>query len=313
MMRRAVSVLLWLAACKPELNPVRPPPTHEVLLAGGVWVAHNLGCAAGCEQIRRGDRIVAVDGVQVDHGAAVDASGLDRGSPVKLTIVSYGSTVAREVTISAAPHDELTPIRGAPSLFTVGAAALDRAPAWARGPLFGRVIPALGLRRTVEPHEFVTGRQLYGRAALLVLWPAPVRLAEMQAFDAAFLEVYAQVQAQREELRRAGVYPIFAAGFAVDRRVRDLPRLRDDPRSRGEAPIYQLVDEPGSDAQFGVEGSGTDLQAELFDRTFTPAVVVIDRRGIVRFHARGFPLGRGETIAAAITFARDALRDGPAG
>jgi hypothetical protein len=119
---------MLLAACA-ELNPARPPPDHAVLAPGGVWVAYNLGCERGCDEIKRGDRILAVDGRPVSSGAELDAIGLARGRPLALKVATYGSHEVRDVTLLATPNDRLPPLDDMPPLLTVGAAALDRAPA----------------------------------------------------------------------------------------------------------------------------------------------------------------------------------------
>lgn len=286
--RRIALAAALLAAC--ERNPPRPPPTAADLAGGGVWIAHNLGCERGCDRLRRGDRILAVDGRPVSSGAELDAIGLARGEPVSLRITPHRAGTTRDVTLVATPSD--------PPLLTVGAAALDRAPAWAREPLFARAIPALGLVRRTDPHELLTGRQLHGRAALLVLWPPPTRLAERRARDAALPALHARLQAHHEALQRAGVYTALA-GFATR-------PLRDDPRTRGPLPVFDHVAEA---PQFGVDR--VDLHAELFGRAHAAAIVILDRRGVVRFHARGFPAGLSDTIDLAVDFALHALRDEP--
>ncbi len=74
--RRDVLLSVLLGACGPELDPARPPPAHGDLAPGGVWVAYNLGCEVGCDQIERGNRILAIDGPSVaDPDAPPDERG----------------------------------------------------------------------------------------------------------------------------------------------------------------------------------------------------------------------------------------------
>jgi hypothetical protein len=81
---RLTAVALALAACGPELNPPRAP---EGLADGGVYVAYNRGCELGCDRLRRGDRILAVDGLAVASGAEF---GHDHDTPVILVIDRRG-------------------------------------------------------------------------------------------------------------------------------------------------------------------------------------------------------------------------------
>lgn len=309
--RRPALLALALAACGPELNPARPPPTHEDLAPGGVWVAYNLGCARGCDQIQRGDRILAVDGRPVATGAEIDALDLANGAPRRLTLAPRGQRPARDVTIVAAPHDELPPIPAAPPLFTVGAAALDLAPAWARQRLFGHAIPALRLYRPEEPRGYVNGRQLYGRASLIVVWEYPTMIEPRKQSWALIPGVYAHLQARGDELRAAGVDTYFVADFRAE------PAFRAHARSEVTAldsplpPIFQLASSPDDPNTLGIEGAAADIREALDDNLAAPVVLVIDHRGIVRFHARGLPLGPHDTIAAAIQLALLARLDAP--
>src|SRR5690606_14790569 len=123
----------------------------------------------------------------------------------KLQVAKYGSEEIREVTIVAAPNEKLPPIPAAPPLFTVGADALDRAPEWARSKLFGHAIPALRLYRADEPRGFITGRELYGRAALLVIWELPLMIEERRESLRVLPHVYAHLQEFSDELAEAGV------------------------------------------------------------------------------------------------------------
>lgn len=305
-------VALSLCACGPELNPARPPPEHGELAPGGVWVAYNLGCAEGCAQIRRGDRILAVDGRPVSSGAELDAIDLARGEPLALRVARYGGAEVDDVTIVAEPNERLPPIAGAPPLFTVGAAALDRAPEWARSKLFGHAIPALRFYRVDEPRGFVTGRELYGRAAVIVVWEFPPMMRAAAASKAAIPGVYADLQAASDELQAAGVDSYFVTQGRAPPEFREHVRSAAEPGPNGFIPIFQLSSNPNNGNTVGLEGSAADIHEAMFDNARVPAVIIFDRRGIVRFHARGFPTGPKDTLAAAIEFALHELVDGPA-
>lgn len=309
-MRIVVSLVLALAACAPELNPARKP-RPDALAGGGVWVAYNLGCDQGCAEIRRGDRILAIEGRPVSSGAEIDALNLARGEPRQLLVVPYGTTETREVTLVARPRDDLPPLTGVPPLFTVGAAALDRAPEWARDKLFGHAIPAIRFYRADEPRGYINGRELYGRAALVVVWEHPPKIEEQRRSYELVPSVYAHLQDHADELQAAGVDPYFVTDFRAEPAFRTHARSRVGAEQQALLPIFQLTSSPNDPNTLGLEGAAADIREGLYDYTRAPVILVIDRRGIVRFHARGFPLGPQDSLAAAIHFALASLTDAP--
>ncbi|MBZ5714656.1 hypothetical protein [Nannocystis pusilla] len=314
MQRSLLSTLtlsIGLCACGPELNPPRPPPAHSVLAPGGVWVAYNHGCEVGCEEIKRGDRILAIDGRPVSSGAEIDQIDLARDAPLKLQVAKYGGDEIREVTIVARPNERLPPIAAAPPMFTVGADALDRAPDWARSKLFGHAIPAIRFYRADEPRGFVTGRELYGRAALLVIWEVPSMIEERRASLALLPAVYAHLQRFSDELAAAGVDTYFVTDFRAEPAFRDNVRAAADPGPNGFIPIFQLSSSPDNGNTVGLENSAADIRESIFDYLAAPVVIIFDRRGIVRFHTRGFPAGPSDTVSVAIDFALHSLADVP--
>ena len=315
MQRSLLSTLtlsIGLCACGPELNPPRPPPQHSELAPGGVWVAYNHGCEVGCEEIKRGDRILAIDGRPVSSGAEIDQINLARNTPLKLQVAKYGGDEIREITIVARSNEMLPPIAAAPPMFTVGADALDRAPDWARSKLFGHAIPAIRFYRADEPRGFVTGRELYGRAALLVIWELPPMIEERRNSIALLPGVYAHMQEFSDELAAAGVDAYFVADFRAEPAIREMIRANADPGPNGHIPIFQLSSSPNNGNTVGLENSAADIRESIFDYLAAPVVVIFDRRGIVRFHTRGFPAGPRDTLSVAIDFALHSLADVPA-
>jgi hypothetical protein len=311
-MKRLFALAIALGACGPELNPARPPPSRDDL-GNGVWVAYNLGCQVGCDEIKRGDRILAVDGRPVESGAEVDAIGLARGAPLKLSVARYRTGELREITIVAEPNDALTPIPAVSPLFTVGAAALDQAPEWARRKLFGHAIPALRFYRLDEPRGYVNGRELYGRGAVIVIWEYPAYIKERERNFALIPGVYAHLQEYADQLAELGVdaYFIFD-NIKGEPRVRDWARSNASPGPNGFIPTWQLASSPRDPNTLGIENPAADIRESILDGWAAPAIIVIDRRGIVRFHTVGFPLGPHDTMAVAIDFALKALPDVPA-
>ncbi|MFY0535484.1 hypothetical protein [Nannocystis pusilla] len=203
----------------------------------------------------------------------------------------YGSNEIRDVTIVAKPNELLPPIAGAPPMFTVGADALDRAPDWARSKLFGHAIPAIRFYRADEPRGYINGRELYGRAALLVIWELPPMIEEYRRSLALAPSVYAHLQQFSDELAAAGVDSYFITDFRAEPAIRDMLRQTADPGPDGFIPIFQLSSSPTNGFTVGLEGSAADIREAMFDYSRAPVVVIFDRRGIVRFHTRGFPAG----------------------
>lgn len=339
-MRRIAATLALMTslACGPSPNPAVPPPSSAQLAGGGVWIAYNLGCKQGCDQIQRGDRIVAVDGQPVNTGAELDAAGITRGEPVALAIDRHKGGKA-EVTIVATPNNDYPPIKDAPPFWTVGAKALDRAPEWARLRLFGHAIPALRMYRGEDPRGYVNGREMYGRGAVILVWELPWLISQTREMWNELPKFYAQLQAQDAALQAAGVDTYFVfptvdesrqlrpeAGpnlapsdpspegstrFAINKETRDHIRSLVPPGTSDLIPLFLLESAPNDPNTVGLEHQASDIREWLFDRIYAPVILVIDHRGIVRFHTRDFPIGPKETIDAAVQFALTQLGDGP--
>ena len=338
MQRMIVALALLLGACGGNPNPPVPPPSSTELAGGGVWVAYNLGCTAGCDKIRRGDRILAIDGVAVTNGAEFDAANLARGTAVDVRVAKYDGSGKVDVQVVASPHTDMPPLKAVPPLLTVGAAALDRAPEWARGRLFGHAIPALRLYRGEEPRGYINGRELYGRGAVILVWELPYLIAQKSALWEELPGYYAQLQRHDPELLAAGVDTFFlfptegeSRGFrpdidapvtpgapggdslryAINKETRDHIRSEVEPGLQKMIPLFYLDSAANDPNNLGLENPASDIREWLFDRILAPVILVIDHRGIVRWHSRDFPLGPEETIEAAAQFAIHQLPDMP--
>ncbi len=314
-----VSILLGLGACAGQLNRSVPTPKPgELATRPGVWVAYNLGCEQGCDQIRRGDIITAIDGEPVTSGAQIDAADLARGTPVRLELQSrkHGKL---DITLRATPNQFMRPIPHAPPLWTVGTEALDRAPAWARLKAFGHATPALRFYRLDDPRGFRNGRDIYGRHTLIVLWtPDNYRIEDRLRNNALLPQIYARLQAHEAELRAAGVDVMFMINRRANPRVRRYIRSQIGIDAYGWAPnmipIFANESDTGNPNTLGLQHQAADINELLFrDGRFGPILLIIDARGIVRWHSRGWhkedPFA---SIESVVDFAARQLGD-PAG
>ncbi|MEZ4384686.1 MAG: hypothetical protein R3A79_25380 [Nannocystaceae bacterium] len=307
----AAALALAFVGCAGELNrPVRPA---EGDLVEGLWVAYNYGCARGCDDIRRGDRLLEIDGVSVSSGAEFDRFDLADGAPHRIVGRRLRSDEPFEVTIEATPVADLPPLTGVGPLRVAGSAALDRAPSWAREVLFGHAIPALRFYREEPPVGFVDGRELLGRGLVAVLWVYSGPLPERIYWQELAPKVYAHLQAWVSRLLAAGVDVGFVVAHNTSPETRAELRTYAGAPDPGYVPIYQLSSRSGDPNTVGLERGGADLREALkLGGLPEPVILIFDDRGIVRWHSSGFPLGVADTIEAALRFAEADLQDRPA-
>lgn len=317
--RTLALVSLLLGACAGQLNRSVPTPKPgELATRPGLWVAYNLGCEQGCDQIRRGDIITAIDGKPVTTGAELDAADLARGTPVQLELYSR-KRGKLDITLRATPNQFMRPLAHAPPLWTVGTAALDRAPDWARLKAFGHATPALRIYRMDDPRGYRNGRELYGHNTLIVYWiPDNYRIQNQQRNRALLPQLYARLQAHEAELRAAGVEPIFMLSGRANPRLRRYIRSQIKLDSYGWAPnmvpIFANATYQSDPNTLGLQHQAADLNEMLLrDGHLGPILLIIDARGIVRWHSRGWhnddPLG---SIESVVDFAIRQLGDSPA-
>ncbi|MEM6996223.1 MAG: PDZ domain-containing protein, partial [Myxococcota bacterium] len=135
-----LSIPLW--GCEPTKSG--DPPGSKELGAGGVYVAYNHGCEAGCDGVNKGDLIQEIDGKPVKTSKDFDDANLIDGKPHKLKLVA-ASGAPKEAEITAKPFTKMPPLENVPPFWAVGAAELDAAPKWARKRMFGHASPSVML------------------------------------------------------------------------------------------------------------------------------------------------------------------------
>lgn len=300
------------------------PPTiavsSEQLKPGGVFVAHVVGCEKGCDQLKRGDLILAVDGQPVSSSKDMRVSRIATGTPLKLSVQHQGAPAPVEVELIAKPNDSLPPIKEAPPFWTVGAADLDKAPQWARRDHFGHASPMVML---VNAEGGTTdGRQLLGKKRLIMFWDYATR--EEQAQAANMMQILQLAQA---DLTAAGVEIMFTqirfpGNDNGDGTPRQAPmndtalrqfQVTYGVKGKPLLPMYRFPNatEYNAARELGLEGASTYIQ---YLRA-SPAIVLLDEGGIVRWHSEGIqPAPAGDatyagkddqyTIVQAIDFAK---------
>ncbi|WAS94343.1 PDZ domain-containing protein [Nannocystis punicea] len=304
--------------------------TSEQLKPGGVFITYVNGCEKGCDQLGRGDLVLELNGQPVTSAKDLRVSQIATGQPVKLKVKKpSGQDV--EVEIVATPSDKLQPIKEAPPFWSVGAADLDKAPQWARRSLFGHA--SLMIMLMNMDGGSTDGRQMAGKKRLVLFWDWATRDEQAQAAN--MLRV---LQMARDDLQNSGVdimfthvtFPSNYTGTVSQETGRPLPRvapmndsgLRDWEKvsglpDKGPLPTYRFPNATEYQAarELGLEGA-TTYQQYLRQ---SPAIVLLDEDGIVRWHSEGVQApppgdelaGKGKddqwTIIQAIEFAKKDL------
>ncbi len=268
-------------------------PMNKDLKAGGIYISYvNDNCKSGCEQLGRGDLIQAVDGTAVQDTAAFDKIDLTDGQPHKLSVLKDDTHEKKEITITARKGD-LEPLKDIPPLWTVGASKLnggaDALPAWARRRMFGHASPMVMLVN-VEG-GILDGRQLYGQKRLVVYWDWGTRTEQAEA--STFMKVLQKAQG---DLKTKGVEIMFVhLQFPTNQRQAamndsDLRKWMDkfgekaaDGTKLPFLPAYRFPNrtEFNEARQLGMENAYTVFE----NLGSSPSVVMIDERGIVRWHS----------------------------
>jgi hypothetical protein len=309
-MRIAIAVAaLLLAGCgartiicifdrEPDLSP------------GGVFVAYNLGCERGCGRLGRGDLIQTIDGRTVRTGEEFDDANVTDGRPHTLGLLRAYSHDSESVVIVARPKDDMPPLVDVPPLWTVSAEKLNAAPDWARRRMFGHAIPMV-LLESAEG-ESLDGRRLYGHKHLIVCWDRADRTEEGYALS--FMQVLQKAQA---DLAGAGVDIMFARvrfpGGTPPPSGVELAAwagrwsLAHDGAKLPMIPLYRVPESIDPARELGLENAYS-IRENLGQ---SPAILLVDERGIVRWHSEGIQTPPADaqlqneqyTIIEAVTFA----------
>lgn len=291
-------------------------PNSKELAQGGIYVVYNMGCEKGCDQLGKGDLIKKIDGQAVESNEAFDAINIADGKPHKLDVLANGSMAPKQVELTATPKDNLPPLTKVPPLWTVAAAKLDAAPSWARRRMMGHASP---MTQIVSINGgILDGRQLKGKKRLMIWWDWGDRIEEANAV--AFMQVLQKAQV---DLTAKGVEIMFThVPFPTARKQpmndSDLRAWADKFSVKGadgqKMPMIPFYRRPNkteyNDArELGMENAYT--VAENLGQS--PAILILDERGVVRWHSEGLEAGDGKlppeqyTIIEAVKFSLDKL------
>ena len=290
----------------------------EELKPGGVYIAYMNGKCTGCEQLEKGDLILEFDGAPVTSSKDMRTSRIADGQPHKLKVHKKSGQLA-EVTITATPQD-LPPLKDIPPFWTVGAADLDKAPVWARRTLFGHASPMMML--VAADGGTTDGRQMFGKKRLIMFWDYATREEQAQAVN--MMKI---LQLAQDDLKGSGVEVMFTqirfpGNDNGDGTPRQAPMndtaLRQFQADNGEAgkatlPMFRFPNatEYNAAREVGLEGATTYNE---YLRA-SPALILLDEGGIVRWHSEGItPAPAGDatyagkddqyTVVQAIEFAK---------
>jgi hypothetical protein len=284
---------------------------------GGVYVAYNLGCEAGCDQIQKGDLIQKMDGTTVK--AVADLEKIADGKPHKLDIVAKDTKAAKSVEITASPKNNLPPLKDTPPFWLASAEDLKKTPTWARRRMFGHASPMVML--VSSDGGILDGRQLYGQKRFMVYWDWGDRVEEAAAVD--FMQVLQKAQGdlKAKNIDIMFVHIKFPTGRKAPMNDTDLRAwqkkwaVKEGGRSLDPLPFYRFPNETEFNAarELGMENAYT-VRENLGG---SPAILLLDERGIVRWHSEGIvdpQLAEPEvkdpeqsTIIAAVKFALNQL------
>ena len=254
---------------------------------GGVYVAYNLGCEAGCDQIQKGDLIQKMDGATV--ATAEDLKGLSDGKPHKLDLVAGADKAAKSVEVTASPKNNMPPLKDTPPFWLVSADKLKKAPQWARRRMFGHASPSVML--VSSDGGILDGRQLYGQKRLIIYWDWGDREEEAAAVD--FMQVLQKAQGdlKGKNIDIMFVHVQFPTGRKAAMNDSDLRTwqkkwaVKEGGRTLDPLPFYRFPNETEFNAarELGMENAFTVFE----NLGSSPTIVLMDENGIVRWHSEG--------------------------
>ena len=280
-----VRLALLASIMAATLSRCGEPPVLE-LPTGGLYVAYNAGCEEGCDAIQRGDVILGLDGLPTSKPEDLD--GLTDGRRHDLVVYDSrrGEQSLRYLVADAAQR--FPPLEDAPPLWVVGVDELRKAPQWAQRRLFSRASPAVAF--AALDGGIANGRMLVAQKRLMVYFDQGSEWEEATA--RVMLQVLQNAQA---DLNAHGVEVMMVhMRFPGGRR----PQMTDTALRRWqrkwtlvkggdhlpEVPVYRGLNETEYNPMREV---GVDAYTVVESLGVSPAIVLLDDNGIVRWHSEG--------------------------
>lgn len=280
----SLAALVSSFGCDKSSGSTSNIPKPRDLAPGGVYVAYNLGCEQGCDKISKGELIQTMDGQPVS--TAADLDNLTDGSIHDLEVLSEGEL--KQVAVKASPKNTMPPLEKVPPFWLVGAEALNRAPEWARGRMFGHASPSIQL---VYDGGIIDGRQLAGTKRFMVYWDWGDREEEATAVNMMKVLQRAQGDLEAAGIDLMFVHVRFPNGRKAPMNDTDLKAWaskwseKEGNTKLPPVPLYRFPNEtefnPARD--LGLENAFTVME----NLSRSPAIVILDERGIVRWHSDG--------------------------
>jgi hypothetical protein len=292
----AMTALVSLG-CDPAKDGFKIPGKKD-LAPGGVYVAYNLGCELGCDQIQKGDLIQKLNGSAVSD--AKDLAALTDGNEHTVELLSSATKEAKTVKVRATPKNNMPPLKDIPPFWLVSAERLNTAPDWARRRMFGHASPSVML--VSVNGGILDGRELYGKKRLMVYWDWGDREEQAAAVD--FQQVLQKARADLEarNVEIMFVHVRFPTGRQAPMNDTDLRAWakKNSTEIGGqkapELPMYRFPNDTEFNAarELGMENAFTVFE----NLGQSPTIVMLDESGIVRWHSEGImdPLTIGSDV-----------------
>lgn len=275
-----------------------PPPGID-----GAYVTAVEDCERGCADIVKGSIILAVDGKPVHDAAGVESMGLTDGQAHRLTIRDRQAG-QREAIVVAHPQPGRVPSPESSPLRTISTQELARTPELGRHPLLGHASPAIEL--VDMDSNLLDGSDLYGQRRLIVYWDTDAQ-RDARAYAIALQQALPRLRARGVDVMFAHIYlPWRPTTLLTTPELLQVRREWGIDAGRADASIrfYRLANvvERGPSRRTGL-GNVSVLDSLLE----TPAIIMLDEDGIVRWDSEDIDSTPEAIIEAAIGFALEVL------
>lgn len=279
------------------LAPPWPPPEVD-----GAYVTAVEDCERGCDEIKKGAIILAIDDKPVFDAADVEAMGLTDGRMhrIELRDPLWGQ---REVILVAHSKPGRVPSSESSPLRTIATKELARTPELGQMPLWGHASPAIEL--VDMDGNSIDGRSLCGQRRLIVYWDADTQSAA-RVLAAALQQALLQLRAHDVDVMFAYIFlPWRPMNPLTTAELRDIQREWGISEHAGASIRFHRLPNNLERNPRGPIGLGNiNVLDNLVE---APAIVMLDNTGIVRWHSKGLDGTSEAAVEVAIQFALEVL------